>query len=155
MAKTKTETRKLFKRDVPVSLSEDDALALHDKAEADEQRADELEAELKTETKTRKARIDELRAGVDRDRAAAAKREQLVNMDCYEELQGSQMFVRRADTHEVIDQRAATADERQQDFPGLDKGGDIADDESTYTPDPSAPMSPEERTTRRGRKAKS
>ena len=76
-------------------------------------------------------------------------------MDCYEELQGSQMFVRRADTHEVIDQRAATADERQQDFPGLDKGGDIADDESTYTPDPSAPMSPEERTTRRGRKAKS
>jgi hypothetical protein len=119
------ETRKLFKRDVAVELSEDQALQLHDHAQITDARADELEERLKEDVKERKLRIATLRAEAERDRAAAKEREQLVSMDCYEELVGSQMIVRRADTNAIVDQRAATPEEQQQTFPGLDDGGDL------------------------------
>lgn len=123
--KTKPETRKLFKREVAVPLDEREALKLHDQAQDIDARADELEEKLKEEQKERRLRIATLRAEAERDRAAAAKREQLVELDCYEELRGSQMFVLRADTSEVVDQRAATPDERQEAIPGLDSGGEL------------------------------
>lgn len=153
------DNRKLFDREVEVDLNEDDALRLHDKAQHVDAQADELEAKLNTEVKERKARIATLRSEAERDRAAAAKRVQLVTVKVYEELRGSQVFVIRNDNGEIVDQRAASLEEQQQTFPGLDGGGDLPDDgdAADYSPDPDAPTSAEEKTTRRGRgrKAKS
>lgn len=125
MAKKTPDNRKLFPRDVLVQLDEREALELHDKAQRHDARADELEEALKEEAKERKAQIARLRSEAERDRSAASKREQLVSMQCYETVEGSQVYARRADTDEVIDQRPATADDQQQAFPGLDPGGEL------------------------------
>lgn len=156
MAKrTPADNRKLFDREVEVDLTEQQALVLHDKAQHVDAQADELEAKLNTEVKERKARIATLRSEAERDRSAAAKRVQLVTVKVYEELRGSQVFVIRNDNGEIVDQRAASLEEQQQTFPGLDGGGDLPDDvdgeAADYSPDPDAPTSAEEKTTRRGR----
>jgi hypothetical protein len=119
------DTRKLFKREVPKRLGEAEALELHDRAQQIDARADELEAKLKEDVKERKLRIDTLRAEAERDRSAAAKREQLVEVDCYEELQGTTIVVYEAATRVKVDERAATPEERQDSIPGLDDGGDL------------------------------
>ena len=119
------ELRPTFKREVPEVLDNDAAIALADQATRKAARANELEDELKEHTTKMKATIKELRGEAERDHAASEKRTRMVVAECREELRGSQMFVLRVDTGEVVDQRAATLAERQQDFPGLDHGGSL------------------------------
>ena len=143
--KIEERPRSTYKREVPEKLTTEAAIALADAATRKRARADELEDELKEHTTRVKAEVKELRGAADRDHAASEKRVRMVVAEVYEEVRGSQVYVLSVGSGEVVDQRAATLAERQQDFPGLDtggplptpsSGGDGADDQADGGGDP-------------------
>lgn len=121
-AKDDDETRPIFKKEVPEDLTVEESNALYDEAHGKRASADRLEEELAQHTAKRKAEIKELRGEADRLDAQAHDKKRMVWRDVREQLRGSQVFVVRVDNGEIVDQRAATPAELQQDFPGLDHG---------------------------------
>ncbi len=147
----KKTDRKIYTRPVMVQLDEQAALALHDKSKRLAAKADELEEKLKELVKAKKLDIATARAESDRDRAGATAREHLVDMKCYEVLEGVEWLVCRADTDEVVDRRAMSEDERQTEaFPGLDMGGELPLDPDSLPVDGLDEPAP----AKRGRKGK-
>lgn len=113
-----------FPRDLPHPLSDDEVLDRFHKAQALDERADELEMKLKDDTKERRDAIKRTRVEAKGLRTVAHKREEHRSVLCREELRGSQVFTLRVDTGAVVDQRAATADDQQETFPGLGAADD-------------------------------
>jgi hypothetical protein len=146
--------QKTFARSIAHPLSEEQALEHFDKAQKLEEQADKRAAKLKDDTKDESAAIKRMRTEAASIRASAKAREELRSVQCYEELRGSQVFVVRADTGEDVDQRAATEEDQQQTFPGLDdtRPGDVLDPD--YTPSATSPKAPTERTGKKKRKGR-
>lgn len=156
MAKKRDDGRKIYTTDVLVQLDDAAAVVLIKKAQKIDERADDLLDQLKKHLATEKAKIATLRAEAARDRTGAADGEIMVPMKVYEEWEGSQAMLYRADNKEKVGERALTAEERQVDaFPGIDDGGALDADEgagagSTFGPadPPGAAAKP-----KRGRKS--
>jgi len=150
--------KNIFQRDVIHPLTEEEVIVAYDRAHDLEERADRLEEELKEGSKDRKSEIRRLRLDAKHRREAAAARSELRSVACYEELRGSQVVTLRADTLAVVDQRAATAADQQETFPGLDTG--VAEEDldlplpADYTPTESAPKVATEKKPRKPRKAR-
>jgi hypothetical protein len=120
--KGEIEIRPVFRKEIAEPMTEAEANAVYQDAHRKRSRADELEEELAQHTGKRKAEIKELRGDADRLDAQAYDNKKLVWREVREVLRGSQVFVVRIDNDAVVDQRAATPSELQQDFPGLDRG---------------------------------
>lgn len=116
------EIRPIFRKELDEPMTEGEANATFRDAHAKRSRADELEEELAQHTAKRKAEIKELRGEADRLDAQANSGKKKVWREVREVLRGSQVYVVRIDSDAVVDQRAATPAELQQDFPGLDRG---------------------------------
>lgn len=151
-ARDEIEIRPVYKKEIAEPLTVDQANGVYDDAHQKRARADELEDELAQSTATRKAEIKELRGEADRLDASAHAKKRMVWRDVREVLRGSQVFVVRIDTEEVVDQRAALPSELQQDFPGLDRGaalpapgadgGSSDDDQGDGGPEPTIQTPP-------------
>lgn len=86
---------------------------------------DAIEEKRKSVNTTYKGQLAEKDSEIDRLTSAIDTGSELRNMDTYDELIGSQVFTKRADTHEVINQCPASVADTQEDlFPDPDDEDD-------------------------------
>lgn len=121
-----TPPLRTFKREIPIKLSFSE---IHDYGKRLARRKHEfdiLDGKRKNVASQFKGQLAEIGADVNRLAAAIEAGEEMRNVDCYQETVGSQVFVKRADTHEVVDQRPATfADDQQAGLPFDDDEDDL------------------------------
>lgn len=107
------------KLEVAVTLTNDETRLYGQQLARRKLERDAIEEKRKSVNAQYKGQLAEKDSEINRLTAAIDTGKELRNMDVYDELVGSQVYTRRADTHEVVDQKPATiADAQGEMFPG-------------------------------------
>lgn len=134
-----TEDKKLFKRELPCKLSNEDAIRYGAQLSAKVRERDLVDETRKSVAAEYGAKIKTITAEISRIAVALDKGEELRPLDVYWQFHAGTMRLVRADTGEVVEVRPATLAERQvslpgtegevppsdTDFPDLDEGGEL------------------------------
>lgn len=137
---SKNPKKNTFPHEVDWPLQDDEALEYNDKAQSIDEQADTIETEIKDAAKEQKLEVKKLRAQAKQLRVAAKERKERRSVSCYSEVRGSQVVYISLDTGAIVDQRGATPEDMQENFPGLAKAEDDLPLEPDYTPSPDAPQ---------------
>lgn len=126
MPEKPTEPAKLrtYKREIPIELTDHEVELYGRKLAKKKSDRDGLTDKAKQVAATYKGEIAAVTAEVNRLAEAINTGKELRNTEVYDELVGSQVFTKRKDTDEVIDQRPASFADEQTDM---------------FAPDPEAP----------------
>ena len=118
MAEKKKDPNRLrtYKREIPVDLTDHEIELYGRKLAAKKRERDGVVEKAKQTAATYKGQIADISAEVDRLAAAINTGKELRNTEVYDVLEGSQVFTKRSDTNEVIDQRPAGYADEQTDM---------------------------------------
>lgn len=112
-----------YRREVPHKLTRDEVHDYGQRLAKREREWDQLDNKRKNIAAQYKGQMSEVGADIDRLTAAIDSGEELRNAEMVDVLIGSQVFSKRADTGELIEQKAASYADTQEDmFPKLEDG---------------------------------
>lgn len=105
-----------YKREIPIELTDHEIEIAGRQLAAKKRARDELTEKAKKVAAQYKGELAAISAEVDRLAAAINTGKELRNTEVYDVLEGSQVFTKRSDTNEVIDQRPAGYADEQTDM---------------------------------------
>lgn len=108
--------RKTFHREIPHRLTDEEIRQHAKRLGGKLQERALLDAKRKALAKDLAGQMATLDSDIERLGVAIDKGEEMRSTECFKELQGSQVFIMRADTGEVIDQQPATFVDQQMEF---------------------------------------